>query len=42
MHAKVHERVIKVNFTVDASGLGQALVVRERGAIVAEACASGC
>jgi hypothetical protein len=35
------ERDIKVSFTVDASGRGQGLVVRERGAIVAEAEASG-
>lgn len=35
------ERDIKVSFTVDAAGRGQTLVVRERGAIVAEASASG-
>ena len=34
------ERDIKVNFTVDAKGKGQTLVVRERGAIVAEATAT--
>jgi len=33
-------RDIKVSFTVDAKGKGQGLVVRERGAIVAEATAS--
>lgn len=31
------ERDIKVRFTVDGSGRGQGLVVRERGAVVAEA-----
>jgi hypothetical protein len=35
------ERDIKVAFTVDGAGKGQALVVRERGAIVAEAVAAG-
>lgn len=34
------ERDIKVSFTLDGAGKGQALVVRERGAIVAEASAS--
>lgn len=34
------ERDIKVSFTVDGAGRGQALVVRERGAIVAEASAA--
>lgn len=35
------ERAIEVSFTVDASGKGQGLVVRERGGIVAEATRSG-
>ena len=35
------ERAIEVGFTVDASGKGQGLVVRERGGIVAEASRSG-
>jgi len=35
------ERDIKVSFTVDAKGKGQSLVVRERGAVVAEATVSG-
>ena len=35
------ERAIEVRFTVDANGKGRGLVVRERGAIVAEAAASG-
>ncbi|WP_426192805.1 nuclear transport factor 2 family protein [Massilia sp. DWR3-1-1] len=34
------ERDIQVSFTVDAGGKGQALVVRERGAIVAQAAAN--
>lgn len=34
-------RDIKVSFTVDANGKGQGLVVKERGAVVAEARASG-
>jgi hypothetical protein len=34
------ERAITVAFTVDASGRGQALVVRERGAVVAQAVAA--
>lgn len=34
-------RDITVSFTVDAAGKGQALVVRERGAVVAEAIVSG-
>jgi len=34
-------REIKVSFTVDANGKGQGLVVKERGAVVAEASASG-
>lgn len=35
------ERAIEVRFSVDASGKGQGLVVRERGGIVAEATRSG-
>jgi hypothetical protein len=35
------ERAIEVSFTVDASGKGQGLVVRERGGIVAAATRSG-
>lgn len=34
-------RDIKVSFTVDATGKGQGLVVKERGTVVAEATASG-
>jgi hypothetical protein len=39
-HFAMKERDIKVAFAVDPAGKGQGLVVRERGAIVAEATAS--